>query len=329
MPVNLEKGPRTMKALAAPGYGSLEALRPIEAPPPTPGARELRVRVIASALNPADYKVVLGDMKFLHARSRPLVVGYDFSGVVDAVGPGTSKHAVGDEVFGFLPYGPLNARGAFAELLVAREDEVARKPDRVPHASAAAAATTGLSALQSLRDLGRLPRGGRALVTGVSGGVGSLAVPIAKRLGAHVTAFGSGRGLALARRLGADALWDRTQKGLPGAGSDFDVVLDAAAAYRAAAWRPALRPGGAFVTTLPTFGFVLDKLASFFTRSRVHVLMVKSRPADLALLGGWLEGGLEVALGETVPVREVGSALGRLRRGEAGGRVGVRVEGGF
>lgn len=317
-----------MKALAAPRYGPLDTMRLIDMALPTPRAGELRVRVIASALNPADYKVVLGDLKFLHARNRPLVVGYDFSGVVDAVGPGATKFAVGDEVFGFLPYGPFNKRGAFAEMVIASERESARKPATISHVTAAAAATTGLSAIQALRDLGRLPPGGRALITGVSGGVGSLAVPIAKRLGAHVTAFGSGKGLERAKRLGAHEVWDRTGEGFP-TGANFDVVFDAAAAYRSGAWRQALRPGGAFVTTLPTAGFFLDKVASVFTGNRVHLLMVKSRPSDLELLGRWLEDGLEVALGATVPVREVGSALGRLRRGEAGGRVGVAVEGGF
>ena len=320
-----------MRALAAPGYGPLETLRAIDAPLPEPRRGELRVRVACSALNPADYKVVLGTMKFLHARNTPLVVGYDFSGTVDAVGPSTSAFSVGDEVFGFLPYGPGNTRGAFAEMLIARHDEVARKPASVSHAQAAAAATTGLTAIQALRDLGRLARGGRVAITGASGGVGSIAVPIAKRLGATVLAVGSGKGLELAQRLGADEVWDRTKGGVPvgRARHDLDVVFDAAASYRWGQWRPAIKAGGAFVTTLPTLGFVVDKLGSLFSRTRVHVVMVKSRPADLALLGGWLVEGLEVPLASTVPVRGVAAALARLEQGSAGGRVAVEVAGGF
>lgn len=320
-----------MRALAAPGYGPLETLRAIEAPLPVPRRGELRVRVVASALNPADYKVVLGTMKFLHARSKPLVVGYDFSGTVDALGPDTAGWSLGDEVFGFLPYGPGNSRGAFAEMLIARHDEVARKPASVSHERAAAAATTGVTAIQSMRDLGRLGRGGRVAITGVSGGVGSIAVPVAKRLGATVFAVGSGKGLELARRLGADETWDRTKGAVPPRRADheLDVVFDAAASYRWGHWRPALKAGGAFVTTLPTFGFVVDKLGSLFSRTRVHVVMVKSRPADLALLGRWLEEGLEVPIASTVPVRGVAAALAKLEQGAAGGRVAVEVAGGF
>jgi NADPH:quinone reductase-like Zn-dependent oxidoreductase len=318
-----------MRAIAAPAYGPLERLAIIDAPLPMPGRGEVRVRVVASALNPADYKVVLGTMKFLHARNRPLVVGYDFSGTVDAVGPSVTGVSVGDDVFGFLPYGPGNARGAFAESLVARSDQIARKPPGVSHELAAAAATTGLTAIQSIRDLGRLPaRGGRVLVTGVSGGVGSIAVGIARKLQAEVTAVGSGAGLELARRLGAVEVMDRTAQPLPGDIRErFDVVFDPSAMYRWRQWRSALRPGGAFVTTLPSLAFAVDGLHSLFTRTRVRFVNVKSRPADLALLASWLEEGLEVPLASTIPVRDV--ARGLLRLQKAGGRVAVQVAGGF
>src|SRR5215212_3397288 len=102
----------TMHAIAAPSYGSLDQLKVITLPLPEPRSQEVRVRVHASALNAADYKVVTGTLKFLHARNFPLVVGYDFSGTIDAVGPGESSWKAGDEVFGFLPYSPGNRRGA-------------------------------------------------------------------------------------------------------------------------------------------------------------------------------------------------------------------------
>jgi NADPH:quinone reductase-like Zn-dependent oxidoreductase len=284
---------------------------------------------MASALNPADYKVVLGTLKFLHARNRPLIVGYDFSGTVDAIGPSVSEGSVGDEVFGFLPYGPGNRRGAFAEALIAKVDEIAKKPVSVSHEIAAAAATTGLTAIQAIRDLGRLPStDGRVLVTGVSGGVGSISVGIAQKLHARVTAVGSGAGLALARHLGASDVLDRTARALPGdICAEFDVVFDASAAYRWQQWRGALKGGGAFVTTLPSLGFVIDKVHSLFTSTRVHFVNVKSRPADLVLLASWLSDGLEVPLASTIPVREVGEGLRRLEK--AGGRIAVRVADGF
>ena len=318
-----------MKAMAASAYGPLEGLGQIEVPLPTPGRGEVRVRVVASALNPADYKVLLGTMKFLHGRNRPLIVGYDFSGTVDAVGPEVTARSVGDEVFGFLPYGPFNKRGAFAQALIAKCEEIASKPNGISHETAAAAATTGLTAIQSMRDLGRLPAsGGQVLVTGASGGVGSISVGVANKLNASVTAVGSGMGLEIARRLGAASVLDRTQADLPGnIHEQFDVVFDAAAAFRWRKWRGTLKTGGAFVTTLPSFAFAVDKAASLFARTRVHFVNVKSRPADLELLAGWLEEGLEVPLATSIPVRDLAKGLAQLQK--AGGRISVRVADGF
>lgn len=319
-----------MFAMAAPDYGSLDALARIELPMPEPKPTQVRVRVHASALNPADYKVVLGDMKFLHARRFPLVVGYDFSGTIDAVGARVSDLRNGDEVFGFLPYGPFNRRGAFGECLVADASEIARKPSNVSHSIAAAAATPGLTALQMLRDLARMKSGARVLVTGASGGVGSLAVGVAKRLGASVTAVGSGKGLELAKHLGAERVIDRTAcDPLSEAGGPFDVVIDAAAAYRWRDWHRNLVAGGAFVTTLPSLPFLVDKVSSLFSRTRVHFVNVKSRAADLRLLADWLADGLEVPVDRVVPVREVASALAGLRRGGVLGRIAVDVANGF
>jgi NADPH:quinone reductase-like Zn-dependent oxidoreductase len=318
-----------MKAMASPDYGPLETLALIDVPLPEPKKGEVRVRVAASALNPADYKVLLGTLKFLHARNRPLLVGYDFSGTVDAVGPGAGDVKVGDDVFGFLPYGPFNRRGAFAEALIARHDELAIKPKNVSHLVAAAAATTGLTAIQSLRDLGRLPaRDGNVLITGVSGGVGSLSIGVARKLGATVTAVGSGKGLELATELGAATVLDRTARALPGdLPAQFDVVFDASAAYRWKQWRGTLKSGGTFVTTLPSLAFAADKIASLFSRSRVQFVNVKARAAELTLLATWLAEGLRVPLADTIPVRDVARGLTQLQK--SGGRVAVQVAGGF
>ena len=323
-----------MKALAASTYGPLDNLRAIEVETPEPGPGEVRVRIEASALNPADFKVILGQLKFLHARNKPLVVGYDFSGTVDAVGSGAGSggYARGDEVFGFLPYGPFNRRGAFAELVVARVGEIARKPAGVPHHVAAAAATTGITAIQAIRDVGRAAAGGRALITGVSGGVGSIAVGVARRLGLAVTALGSGTGLDAAQRNGAADVLDRTKANVAqlaaGALKDrFDVVFDCTGFYRWREWRGALKTGGAFVTTLPSLALAMDWPASWLSSTRVGFVKVKSRPTDLDLLGDWLKDGLPVPIAATIPVRDVARGLAQLQR--AGGRVAVTVAGGF
>jgi NADPH:quinone reductase len=317
----------TMRALAVSHYGPLDQLQVIEIPKPKPGKGQIQVRVVASALNPADFKVVLGTMKFLHGRNFPLVIGYDFSGTIEALGPGVGTFKIGDEVFGFLPYGMKNKQGAFAETILAKADEVALKPAAVSHVQAAAAATPGLTALQCLRDLGRLPgEGSRVLITGVSGGVGSIGISIAKQLGAKVTAVGAGGGLDLAKKLGAETVIDRKSKDVfAEAKGPFDVVFDAAGVYRWSQWKSSLQPGGAFVTTLPTLAFLTDMIASIVSPTRAKFIMVKSKPADLHLLAGWMANGLEVHLDSTIPVRDVAKGLARLQKGETVGRVVVTV----
>ncbi len=315
-----------MRVMATKQYGPLGQLQVFEIPTPEPDQGEARVRVCASALNPADYKVVLGTMKFLHGRNFPMVVGYDFSGTIEALGPGVDRVKVGDDIFGFLPYGMGNRRGAFAETLIAKIDELALKPSGVTHLQAAASATTGLSALQSLRDLGRLGPGSRVLITGISGGVGSIAIGIAQRLGAKVTGVGSGKGLELARRLGAETVIDRKSTDpISAAQGPFDVVFDSAAGYRWSQWKVLLKPGGAYVTTLPSLTFGVDLMASLFSKTRAKFLMVKSKAADLQLLGEWLTSGLEVPLDSTIAVRDVAKGLARLKAGEVIGRVAVDV----
>lgn len=319
-----------MKAMAVDGYGPLERLRQVEVPEGRAGTGEVLVHVVASALNPADYKVIGGSMTFLHAHTSPLVMGYDFSGTVKAVGAKVTRLAVGQDVFGCLAYGPFNRRGAFAESVVVREGEVGVKPPSVSHRAAAAAATAGLTALQGIRTLGRLPHGGRLLVTGVSGGVGSLAVGIGVRLGGEVTAIGSGAGLELARALGASMVWDRTRAEVTRAVTGtFDVVFDAAASYRWRQWRHALTRGGAFVTTLPTAAFFVDKVLSLPTRTRAHMVAVKSTTAALDEVGRWLADGLAAPIDSVIAVRDVAAGLERLRAGRAKGRIVVDVEGGF
>jgi NADPH:quinone reductase len=316
-----------VQALATTKYGPLDQLQTLELPVIEPQRGEVRVRVCASALNPADYKVITGTLKFLHGRNFPMVVGYDFSGTIEALGPGVVDFKIGDDVFGFLPYGMGNQQGAFAEMLVAKVETIALKPAGVSHSQAAASATTGLTAIQSLRDLGGLkgPHT-KVLITGVSGGVGSIAVGIARRLGASVTAVGSGKGLDLARELGAETLLDRKKDRLfLETQGPFDVIFDAAAAYRWSQWKKNLKPGGVFVTTLPSLPFVIDKMLSLFSSTHVRFVNAKCKKADLTLLAGWLANGLEVPVDSTIPVRDVAKGLARLKNGEVLGRVVVDV----
>jgi NADPH:quinone reductase len=220
-----------MRALASPAYGPLGSLRIVDLPLPEPGSGQVRIRVHASALNPADFKSVTGEAKILHARVFPMIVGFDFSGVVDALGNNVSGLERGDEVFGNLPYGRATRLGAFAEYTLANATALAKKPAGIAHTIAAASATAGLTALQSLRDIGKLASSGRVLVIGASGGVGSVAVGVALKLRARVTAICATHAVDFVKELGAEEVIDRLKVSpLQTASGPFNLVFDTAAA---------------------------------------------------------------------------------------------------
>lgn len=320
----------TMHALGIAQPGPLDQIAPLELPIPEAAAGEVRVRVQASTVSPADLKTLSGQMSLLHGKTRPLVTGYDFSGVIDAVGPGVQGFTVGELVFGFLAYGRSNRQGAHAELVTVAASTIAKKPESVSHATAAASATSALTALQAMRDLGRLRSGGQVMIIGASGGVGTMAIGVARKLGAKVTAVCGTHAVELVKRLGADTVIDRkVQDYRAPSAVRFDVIFDAAAASRWSELAHLLAPGGAYVTTLPSVGFALDKAASLIARTRVGLVMVKPVGADMQLLAQWLGEGMEAPIAASFPVRELRGALARLEHGETQGRIVVQVASGF
>jgi NADPH:quinone reductase-like Zn-dependent oxidoreductase len=322
-----------MRTMAVDEFGPVEGLRLVELPVPQPGEGELRVRVVASAVNAADYKITTGTGQpgFIHARSFPLVVGYDFSGTVDAVGARASGLVPGDAVFGHLPYSPRNRRGAFAEYLVTSAGAVGRKPPEVSHEAAAAGATAGLTALQALRDKGRLGAGQRALIAGAAGGVGSVAIGVARRLGASVTAISSSEAAEFVRGLGADRVLERSAAGGPLRQTEerHRVFFDTPAAYSFRRCRHLLAPGGTYVTTLPSLGLLADSVAALASSRRCRLIVVRSVPADLETLAGWIAEGMEVPIQAIYPVRDAALAIAEIHRSGRRGRLVVQVADGW
>jgi NADPH:quinone reductase-like Zn-dependent oxidoreductase len=311
-----------MRAMAADRGG--QGVRLVEVPERSPGRDEVRVAVRAAAVNPADLTVLSGRLsgRVLHAPSSPLVLGYDYSGVVVAVGEGVTVLGVGDEVFGHLPYSSTNDQGTFAESVVVRAQATARKPDAIGHETAAAAATPGLTAMQALRDRGTLRAGGRAMVIGAAGGVGSLAVGIAKKLGATVTGVCSTPQVRAVERLGADEVVDRLRTDPLTHRGGFDVVFDTPAVHGFIACRRLLVDGGTYVSTLPSMRFVGGKVLSLLSSKQCELVAVRPIRADLELLGRWLDEGLQVVIDATYPVRDVRRAIDRMGHG---GRIGRTV----
>src|SRR6476659_1630145 len=217
---------QTMKAIRIHNYGGPEVLKYEDAPRPKPQADEVLIRVHAAGVNPIDWKVREGHMKDFWPHKFPLILGWDVSGTVEAVGPGPAaaeRFKKGDEVYS-VP--DASRDGAYAEYIVVRESELALKPKSLHHVRAAAVPLAAVTAWQALFDAGQLKRGQRALIHGGSGGVGHVAVQLAKWKGARVLATASTKNQELLRELEVDEPIDYTKQKFEDVARDVDLVLD-------------------------------------------------------------------------------------------------------
>ena len=234
-----------MKAILARKYGSPDVLTLEEIDQPTPGDNQVLVKVHAAATNPSNWHRMEGKipmLRKLYGDPQPTdhAMGGDCTGTAVAVGKNVTRFAVGDAVFGA-------AKGAFAEYAIAAEKNLVHKPENISFVDAAAIPTGGLTALQGLRNHGRIISGQRVLIIGASGGVGTYAVQIAKSFHTHVTAVCSTRNIEMVKRIGADEVIDYTQQDWDGAGP-YDLILDMVGDRPFDVYVKNLTPGGRMVS---------------------------------------------------------------------------------
>lgn len=317
-----------MKSAILRSYGPTSDIEVGTMAAPANRSDELLVRVRASSVNPADVKVCTGaeGASFIHAKRFPTAVGFDFSGVIERVGSTAASGAVGDEVFGHLAYSPFTRQGAFSEYVAIKPETVALKPSSVTHEAAAASATAGLTALQGLRDKGRVKARHKVLVNGASGGVGSFAVQIAKLFGAEVWGTSSAAKVDFVRSLGATEALDYRETPIEELTELFDVVFDVASTSSYGATKHLLARHGTYITLLPTPKLAAGVLSAAFSRRRCTVVTVKSRTADLEQLASWLETGeLQPSVQATYDLDRIADALAELESGRVRGKIAVRV----
>ena len=212
-----------MKAVSIYSHGGPEVLRYEEIPRPRHKAGEVLVRVHAAGVNPIDWKIREGQLHTLLHHTFPLVLGWDVSGVVEKVGPDTKRLHIGDEVFSKPD---ITRDGAYAEFIVIKESEVALKPVSIDHVHAAALPLAGLTAWQALFETAGLEAGQRILIHAAAGGVGNIAVQLAKWKGAHVIGTSSAKNHDFLRRLGVDQVVDHETERFETVVAPVDVVLD-------------------------------------------------------------------------------------------------------
>jgi NADPH:quinone reductase-like Zn-dependent oxidoreductase len=232
-----------MKAVLLTGHGGPEMLRLGEAPDPVAGPGELVIDIHAASVNAADYKVRLGSGGYSNLKF-PHILGRDFSGVVSALGSGVSDFKIGDAVFGVTDQG---VEGCYAEKLAIKAAIVAKKPDRLGHAEAAALGLTSLTALWAVEDTAKLRSGETILVQGGAGGVAGFAIQLSKHLGATVLTTASARNHDYVKSLGADRAIDYNAEDFTKAVADCDVVFDTVGGEVQVRSYDVLKPGGRLV----------------------------------------------------------------------------------
>jgi NADPH:quinone reductase-like Zn-dependent oxidoreductase len=310
-----------MRALVYRRYGGPSALEVVDLPRPTPGPGQLLIRVRAASVNPIDWKLARGQLRLLRPARFPHIPGFDVAGEVEAVGAGVVGFAQGAGVHVRLDRG---VGAAAAEYTLALASLTVLMPDGMDFATAAGLPLAGMTALQGLRDQGRMPLTGsrqRVLVLGASGGVGHLAVQIARAAGATVVAVSSARNHELLASLGAHELVDYTRPDAYDRLAPSDIVLDCVG-EDAGPWLRRLGPGGRFACVMPGAGTFLRAASNPFTARTVHPVLLKTNAPDLAVLDGLAaRGKLRVVVEPPYALENLAAAWERSMSGRTVGKI--------
>ncbi len=315
----------TMKAIRIHNYGGPEVLKYENAPRPQPQAGEVLIRVHAAGVNPIDWKVREGHMKDFWPHKFPLILGWDSSGVVEEVGPGPAaagRFKIGDEVYS-LPDPTRN--GAYADYIVVREPELALKPKSLHHIRAAAVPLAALTAWQSLFDTAQLQPGQRVLIHAGSGGVGHLAVQLAKWKGAYVFATASTKNQDLLRKLGVDEPVDYTQQRFEDVARKIDIVLDTIGGETQERSWSVLKRGGNLVSLVqPPSEEKAKELCV-----RAAIIGAQPNGAQLAEIAKIIDSGkLAPVIDRILPLSEARRAHELSQSGHTHGKIVLRVKNG-
>ncbi|KQQ84201.1 NADP-dependent oxidoreductase [Aureimonas sp. Leaf324] len=303
-----------MKAVVINAYGGNEVVRLQEVERPTPGAGEVLVRVEAAGVNPVDWKIRNGAGARM-GLTLPFHLGGEIAGTVEAFGSGVDGFQVGDAVFGIIE------AGGFAESAIAKAVDLAPKPVNLDFVQAAAVPLGALTAWQALFDVAALKPGQRLLVTNGSGGVGSLAVQIAKAKGVHVTAMASGANEAYVRSLGVDAFVDHAAQPFEAVVGDMDVVFDTVGGDTFLRAFAVLTPTG-FLVTAVAFPSDADRQRG----PKVARVQCKPNGAQLAFIGELVEAGqIRARVATVLPMENVTDALDLSENGRPKGKIVVKA----
>lgn len=313
-----------MKAVFINQYGSTQVLQYGDMETPSINSDQLLVKVYASSVNPVDWKMRAGQLQFLTGYKFPMVLGFDVSGEVVAVGESVTRFQTGDKVYAYLDSLP---GGAYAEYAAVSERVACFKPDNMSHEQAAAVPLAATTALQALRDLGQILPGHKVLINGASGGVGSFAVQIAKALKAEVTAVCSTQNVELVQSLGGDRVIDYTVQDFTKDTSFYDIIFDTVGKQSFSSCKNILKPNGVYITTLPNPDSVVQNFLTFLVPGKKSKLVVaQSSGQDLAYLKDLIEADkIRSVIDRTYPLEEIAVAHAESEQGHVVGKLVIAV----
>jgi NADPH:quinone reductase-like Zn-dependent oxidoreductase len=330
----ISDGATTMRAITYRCYGSPDVLTFEDIEKPSPGNGEILVKVVAAAVNPLDWHYVRGTPYFLRLMAGlgapdDTSLGVDFAGTVEAVGSDVTRFKPGDEVFG-------GANGAFAEYVtVAADGAVVMKPAEITFEQAASAPIAAITALQALRDVGKLTAGQKVLINGASGGVGTFAVQIAKSLGAEVTGVNSTRNVEMVRSIGADHVFDYRKEDYTESGQQFDLIIDMVGNHSLSKNRRALTADGNFVIVGgekgnwlgPMMAPIKALFLSPFVDQEFAMFVAEMNQPDLETLGELMQDGtVTPVIDSRYPLSDVAAAIRHSEEGHTRGKIIINVQ---
>lgn len=312
-----------MKKIIYKKYGDADVLKIADSPVPEPSKGEVLVKVMAAGINPVDYKVRNGSLRFVFRAKFPRTPGGEMAGIIEKNGPGASKFNIGDKVFAMLPLGI----GGYSEYVCVKEDIISKMPDNISFNEAAAIPLAGITALQSLRDKGHIRSWMHVLINGGSGGVGSLAIQIAKAYSSEVTAVCSEKNIEFVQNMGADHVINYEKEDFTQKNNQYDIVFDAVAKSSFSESKRVLKRKGTYITTIPKPSVMFRQIINPLLSRQVYGIMAKPGSDDLNYLAKLVaEEKLKPQIEKVYELEEAPDAQRHIETGRVRGKLVIAMK---
>lgn len=323
-PLKSKRARSTMRAVVLNSYGSPDNLQVDDVPRPRLLPHQVLIQVHAAGVNPIDWRIRRGSLRFIIPGSFPLVLGYDVSGTVLDVGRNITAFQANEEVFCFLDG---RHGGGYAEYAVASAGVVVPKPKTLSHEEAAAVPLAAMTALQALRDHGKITAGSKVLINGAAGGVGTFAVQLAKAFESDVTAVCSATNVEFVRELGANHVIDYQRDDFTQSDSQYDIVFDAVAKSTYLKCRSILKPTGIYITTVPSLqSSLFQSLPRLCLPKRCRIILVRRSGSDLRTLQELIDQHkVRPVVQQTFPLVNAAEAHRQSEAGHVRGKLVLKV----